>query len=71
MVFNNIMGFGGKVKRGGKVNQKIIFDSEGRGGVQTPPKKDDIICEQPLMGQNNCISCRRKCVGTSGLFVFF
>ena len=49
---------------GGGVRQKVIFDDEGGrggkpksdfwwrgggGGVQTPPKKDDIIYEQPLI----------------------
>ena len=25
--------------------------TRGGGGVQTPPKKDDIICEQPLISK--------------------
>ena len=30
------------------VSQKVILHDEGRRGDQTPPKKDDIIYEQPL-----------------------
>ena len=30
-------------------NQKVIFHEEGGRGGQDPPKKDDIICEQPLI----------------------
>ena len=39
--------FDDKGWRGG--SQKGIFDVEGGGVVQTPPKKDDIIYEQPLL----------------------
>ena len=31
-----------------RVRQKVIFYDEGGRGVHTPPKKDDIIYEQPL-----------------------
>ena len=37
---------------GRAVRQKVIFDDEGGGRVQTPPKKDDIIYEQPLISTN-------------------
>ena len=37
---------------GGGVSQKVILHDEGGGGVQTPPKNDDIICEQPLIQYN-------------------
>ena len=30
------------------VSQIVIFDDQGGEGVQTPPKKHDIINEQPL-----------------------
>ena len=30
------------------VSQKVIFNDKGGRGVQTPPKKNDIIYEQPL-----------------------
>ena len=33
----------------GGVSQKVIFGDEGGRGVQTPPKNDDIIYEQPLV----------------------
>ena len=33
---------------GGGLSQKVICMTRGGGWVQTPPKKDDIICEQPL-----------------------
>ena len=36
-------------KGGGGVSQKVILHDEGGGGVQTPPKKYDIIYEQPLI----------------------
>ena len=39
--------FGDKGGRG--VGQKGIFDDEGWRGVPGPPKKDDIIYEQPLV----------------------
>ena len=49
---------GGKVKRdfswqGGEVGlaKKWFCMKRGGGGVHTPPKKDDIIYEQPLMNQ--------------------
>ena len=32
----------------GGVSQKVIFDDEGGRGGSDPPKKDDIIYEQPL-----------------------
>ena len=36
-------------KGGRGVSLKVILPDEGGGGVQTPPKKDDIIYEQPLI----------------------
>ena len=36
------------IRGGGGVSQKVISDDQGGGGVQTPPKKHDIIKEQPL-----------------------
>ena len=36
------------IRGGGGVSQKVIFDDKGGGEVQTPPKKHDIINEQPL-----------------------
>ena len=37
----------------GGVSQTMILIDKGGGGVQTPPKKDDIIYEQPLV--ESCI----------------
>ena len=57
--FHDEGGRGGKVKsdfswQGGKgVSKKVIFDDKGGGGVQTPLKKRDIICEQPLIREYN------------------
>ena len=35
---------------GGGVSHKVIFNDQGGGGVQAPPKKQDIINEQPFIG---------------------
>ena len=40
--------------RGG--SQKVTNDDEGEGGgVTIPPKIDDVIYEQPLIGSNMCL----------------
>ena len=41
---------------GGGQSQKEIFDNEGGRGGLDPPKKDDIIYEQPLVHVSIC-SC--------------
>ena len=41
MIFHDEGGRGG-------FSKKVIFHDEGGRGFQTAPKKDDIICEQPL-----------------------
>ena len=37
------------------MSQKVIFYDEGERGGPDPPKKDDIICEQPLTEKENRI----------------
>ena len=44
---------------GGGVSQKVILHDEGGGVLQTTPKKDDIICEQPL-NKNSKVKAKGK-----------
>ena len=58
------------IRGGGEVSQKVIFDDQGGKGVQTPPKKHDIINEQPLIyilasSASNTGSIHNPSVGSS------
>ena len=49
-------------RRGG--SQKVIFDDEGGRGGPDPPKKVDIIYEQPLIKRNH-----QTCLKQTTLFL--